>query len=132
MKWEGLQKEFLSRGISEHARFMTLHKLSKSKIVFEKHVRLRADERAFQFVDIVHAIKVSRVIERNRLDREKQTSLLLLGLDRCLRPMHVVVRIIHACVWIVQTAYYPESQFWKWNEIYDARVCFCHQATPIS
>lgn len=124
-KWARLQQEFLARGIAEHTRFMHLHQLGKSKIVFEKHVRLRADERDIQFIDIVKVIKGSRVIERNRLDREKQTSLLLIGIDNHLKPMHVVIRIIHTNVWIVQTAYYPESQCWKWNETFDARVCFC-------
>lgn len=123
-RWEELQTKFCPMGQAQLVKFVSNFSIGKSEVRFDKHFHKRSLERSITERDVKSIIEYGWVIERNK--NTKSTSVVLLGyVGEHYRPLHVVFDLVNENMWVAVTAYNPQSHNWKWNDSFDARVCFC-------
>lgn len=127
-KWERLQAKFLSKGEKNLENFLTNKKKGIAHLKVDTHFFKRCLERFISEHDVKNVLNYGWVIERNKTG--KGSSVVLLGYSgKNYRPIHVVFDIINDYLWVAVTAYNPESNYWKWNDTFDKRICFCNPTT---
>ena len=80
-------------------------------VKYTDHFKLRLRERNIKFADVKKALLSGEIIEQCPNDRPLP-SVLVLGYTNDTDPLHVVVGVDDALVWLI-TAYYPSLDLWE-------------------
>ena len=84
---------------------------SNRAVELTRHFHIRVKERCIRYADVKSAIESGEIIEQC-LDDFPNPSVLILGLTRDGKPLHVAVGIDDFKLWLL-TAYFPTPELWE-------------------
>lgn len=124
-KWEKSQSTYARTAKEQLQKLRNKLQLREWKMIYSQHYFQNLHKREYSVEDVQNALLFGRVVERIKDKDTKFISLVILYYTDS-KPMHVVVENIDSTTYLLKTVYNPMAHYWKWNNTYDKRICFCN------
>ena len=127
LQWLKNQKKYIPIGQKELDNFLSHLETNPECLVYDRHFeKNRSFKRSITRKDVTEILKNGWVIERKI--KHGMVSLLIMGYTKNgknYRPIHVVFDVVKKDLWVVTTTYDSRSMWWKWDDTFQQRICFC-------